>query len=101
MSTPTVAPPPTEPPKSMRWHRRLLGICLIVFAFEIGLFLIVFPWHPAWSMNWIPVHSKRFADLWMSPYFRGVVSGLGLLDVFIALGEAVKQIKSLFVERTR
>jgi hypothetical protein len=101
MSTPSVAPPPIEPPKSIRWHRRLLSICLIVFAFEIGIFLIVFPWHPAWSMSWIPVHSKTFAPLWMSPYFRGLVSGLGLLDLYVALAEAVKQIKSLFAERIR
>jgi|SRR5579884_157591 len=96
MSMPSVAPPPTEPPKFMRWHRRLLGICLIIFAFEIGLFLVVFPWLRAWDMNWIPVHSQRFAALWMSPYFRGFISGLGLLNIYVALAEAARQLKSLF-----
>ena len=99
MSSPSVAPPPVEPPTLMRWQCRVLGLCLIVFAFEIGLFLLVFPWLNIWGMNWVPVHSKRLAGIWMSPYFRGVVSGLGLLNIFVALGEAVKQLRSLFAQR--
>ena len=94
MSSPSLAPP-TEPPKFMRWHHRVLAVCLILFAFEIGLFLLVFPWLGAWGMNWVPVHSKQFAAVWMSPYFRGFVSGLGLLDIYIAFAEAIKQLKSL------
>lgn len=96
MSSPTTAPPNIEPPKFLRWHRRVLGICLIVFAFEIGLFLTVFPWLSAWSMNWVPVHSERFSDLWMSPYLRGFISGLGLLNIYIALAEAARQLRSFF-----
>jgi hypothetical protein len=90
------APPPVEPPRFRRWHRRALGLCLILFAFELGLFLLVFPWLKAWGMNWVPVHSPRLAPLWMSPYFRGTVSGLGLLNIYVALNEAVRQIKLLF-----
>jgi hypothetical protein len=79
----------------MKWHRRLLGIGLIILAFELGLFLLIIPWLDSWSMNWIPVHSARFAGLWMSGYFRGSLSGLGLLNIYVALGEAIKQITSL------
>jgi hypothetical protein len=79
----------------MKWPRRLLGIMLIVFAFELGLFLIVFPWLDAWNMNWIPLHSPRFAAIWMSGYFRGGLAGLGLLNIYVALAEATKQIASL------
>ncbi|HEY7208756.1 MAG TPA: hypothetical protein VH477_00675 [Bryobacteraceae bacterium] len=99
MSSPSVAPPPLQPPKLMRWQRRVLGLCLIVFAFEIGLFLLVFPWLSVWGMNWVPVHSKHLAGIWMSPYFRGVVSGLGLLNIFVALAETLKQLRSLFAHR--
>jgi hypothetical protein len=80
----------------MKWHRRVLGFCLIVFAFELGLFLLVFPWLKSWEMSWVPVHAHRFASLWMSRYFRGAISGLGLLNIYIAFVEAVKQLKSLF-----
>ncbi len=80
----------------MQWHRRVLGFCLIIFAFELGLFLLVFPWISAWGMNWIPLHSPHLAPLWMSPYVRGLVSGLGMLNIFVALAETSKQLKQLF-----
>ena len=79
----------------MKWHRRLLGIGLVIFAFELGLFLVVFPWLDYWNMSWIPVHSPRFAVVWMSGYFRGALSGLGLLNIYVALAEAAKQVTSL------
>jgi hypothetical protein len=90
------APPPAKPARFMRWHRRVLAFCLIIFAFELGLFLLVFPWLKSWELSWVPVHSPHFAKLWMSRYFRGAISGLGLLNIYIALTEAVRQLKSLF-----
>lgn len=81
-----------------RWHQRALGFSLIVFAFAVGLFLLVFPWITAWDLNWIPVHSPRLLEVWMNRYFRGAVSGLGLLNIYIALAELGRQIRSLFRE---
>ena len=80
----------------LRWHRRVLTFCLIIFALEIGLFLLIFPWTPKWELNWVPVHSPTFAGLWMSRPFRGAISGLGLLNVYIALAELWKQLSTLF-----
>ncbi len=77
----------------LRWHRRVLGFCLVVFALEVGLFLLLFPWRRDWEMSWIPVHSPHLAGLWMSPYFRGAVSGLGLLNLSVATAEFLRQIK--------
>jgi hypothetical protein len=85
----------------VRWHRRVLGFCLIIFAFELGLFLLVFPWLRSWDLNWVPVHSPKFAELWMSPYFRGALSGLGLLNIYIALAEFARQLKSVFREHKK
>lgn len=99
-ATPPVAPappPPAAKPSGFRqWHRRILAFCLIIFAFELGLFLLVFPWLGNWDLSWIPVHSPRFSDIWMSRYFRGAISGLGLLNMYIALAEFLRQVKSLF-----
>ena len=89
----------TAPDKTrvfMTWHRRILGFCLVIFAFEIGIFLLVFPWLDNWDLSWIPVHSPKLSDLWMSRYFRGALSGLGFLDIYIALGELFKQLKQAF-----
>ncbi len=86
----------SQPGRFERWHRRILAFCLIVFALEIGLFLLAFPWTMWWGMNWIPAHSPYWNGLWMSRYFRGVISGLGLLNLYVAAGEFLRQVHSLF-----
>jgi hypothetical protein len=80
----------------MTWHRRILGFCLVIFAFEIGIFLLVFPWLDNWDLSWIPLHSPKLSDLWMSHYFRGALSGLGFLNIYVALAELYKQLKQAF-----
>ena len=89
-------PPETKSTRFTRWHRRVLGFCLVIFAFELGVFLLVFPWLRSWDLSWVPVHSPKFADIWMSRYFRGALSGLGLLNIYIAGAEFVRQLKSIF-----
>jgi hypothetical protein len=102
MSTRTPAPPlppaPARPGGVLRWRGRVLGFCLVIFAFELGLFLLVFPWLRNWDLSWIPLHSPRLSDIWMSRYFRGALSGLGLLNIYVALAELVRQLKSVFGE---
>lgn len=82
--------------KLIRWHRRVLNFCLVIFAFELGAFLVVFPWLGNWDISWVPIHSPRFGNLWMSPYFRGALTGLGLLDLWVAVVEFVRQLKAIF-----
>lgn len=95
-------PSGSAPEKStvLRWHRRVLGVCLVIFALELGLFLLFFPWRRDWEMSWVPVHAPSLANIWMSPYFRGAISGLGLLNVGVAMAELYKQVR-LFVRRSK
>jgi hypothetical protein len=105
MSTSAQAPaPPSEqnrtPGRLARWHRRVLGFCVVIFALEIGVFLVVFPWLSNWDQSWIPLHSPRLANMWMSTYFRAALSALGLLNIYIAGMELLVQLKAAF-ERQR
>ena len=84
----------------VRWHRRVLGICLVIFAFELGLFLLVFPWLPNWDLNWLPLHLRFLSDLWMNQYFRGALSGLGILNIYVAVTEASRQVISAISRKT-
>lgn len=94
------APPSTrQASRFARWHRRVLGFCIVIFAFEIGVFLAIFPWLSNWDQSWIPVHSPRLASLWISPYFRATLSGIGLLNIYIAAVELLSQLKSIFSPR--
>ena len=69
---------------------------MVIFALEIGMFLTVFPWLSNWDQSWIPVHAPRFADVWMSMYFRAALSALGLLNIWIAGVELVAQLRAIF-----
>jgi len=94
----TVVGPQVEdaaaPPAPVRfWHRRVWAICFAIFALEIGLFLVVFPWMDSWTVNHLQTWFPRLQDLWGDPYLRGAVSGLGLVNVYIAGGEVIRLIR--------
>ncbi len=75
------------------WHRRVWAVCFVIFALEIGLFLVVFPWMDSWDINHFQRWFPRLQDLWENPYLRGAVSGLGLVNVYIACGEVIRLIR--------
>lgn len=89
--------PPALPRKVSGLRRRLWVILFALFAFEIGTFLVVFPWMDSWTLNHLPSffpgHEIELQDLWDDPYFRGSFSSLGLLNVYIALREALQLIR--------
>ncbi len=81
-----------DPPRPKRsWQSRLLSICFIIFTFEIGAFLAIIPWmEESWSLNlfqeWIP----GLQAIWIDPFFRGAITGLGLVNIYIACRELVR-----------
>ena len=83
---------PMESPHGRRL-RRLWSLCFALFAFEIGMFLLLFPWMDYWSMNhlpsFLPSIRNEFQDLWDDPYFKGAISGLGLLNLQIAFRRVI------------
>jgi len=87
-----VQEPPSPPPVKFR-HRRVWAICFAIFALEIGLFLLVFPWMDSWNVNHFQSWFPRLRDLWEDPYLRGAVSGLGLVNVYIAGGEVIRLLR--------
>jgi hypothetical protein len=73
-------------PVRQSWQGRLLGISFAIFAFEIGLFLVIFPWMgDSWDLNYIQSLGPVLQNVWDEPYFRGAVSGLGFLNIYIAI----------------
>jgi hypothetical protein len=70
-----------------RWRGRLQAILLILFCLEVGIVLVLLPWSSFWDRNYFFSLAPRWSYLLSSSYVRGAVSGLGLLNVWIAVAE--------------
>ena len=77
-------------------HRqsRIWAICFAILAFEIGGFLVMFPWMEAWSLNHFPAFYPPLFGIWDDPYFRGAISGLGLVNILIAAHQALHLLRA-------
>jgi hypothetical protein len=85
--TPDQAPPALRPDI---WQERLLRVCFAIFALTVGLFLVVFPWLDIWNLNYFQRLVPALQDIWDDSYFRGAVTGLGFVNIYIALVEVVR-----------
>ena len=54
---------------------------------ETGLLLVLLPWSAFWERNYFVEWSPLLSGWLTSNYTRGAVSGLGILNVWAALGE--------------
>ena len=80
-------PEPTEEQPAPRWYDKLIGLLFAILCFEIGIFLVVFPWSRYWTANYFSFLTPEWREIWMDPYFRGAVSGIGLLNLYVSLLE--------------
>ena len=63
---------------------------LVIFCLEIGIFLLIFPWSRYWDTNFFSEMVPEWRQYWANTYFRGLVSGLGVANLYIALVEAFR-----------
>ena len=80
--------------RTTSWQSRLLSICFVIFTFEVGLFLVVVPWmDETWGLNSFPDLVPVLQNVWIDPYFRGAITGLGLVNVYIAVREIFRLLR--------
>lgn len=89
VARPEPLPAPPAPP-APHWYHKLWSVLLITFCLEIGLFLLVFPWTESWDNNYFATSIARLRLYWDNMYLRGAVSGLGLINLYIAVAEAFR-----------
>jgi hypothetical protein len=65
---------------------RIYRALLVVLAFEMGALLLYLPWSIYWEQNYFLSHFPSMMHIVLHPSFRGAVSGVGLLDIFLAVG---------------
>jgi hypothetical protein len=64
---------------------RLLRVVLLLVWLEVGLVLILVPWSEVWETNYFLYQYPSLGIFVKNPYLRGAISGLGLINVFLAL----------------
>ena len=62
---------------------------LLAYVFGVlGAFLLAVPWSPLWDYATLSVAQYAVGPWVRSGWVKGAVSGLGALDLFVALQEA-------------
>ncbi|MCZ2156077.1 MAG: hypothetical protein LC114_19615 [Bryobacterales bacterium] len=89
-------PQPVAAPEKRKigWSRRIEMLVLALFCLEVGGFLLIFPWVPQWNDNYFFTVAETMRPLFLSPYFRGGISGLGALNLYLAVIESVEFLSS-------
>lgn len=77
------------------WLEKTAALLYVVFCFELGIFLIVFPWLKLWEHSFFSnlgfsLLGQEWERIWDSPWFRGGISGLGLVNILISFSEVFR-----------
>lgn len=71
--------------------RRIGRAAAVVLSIEVGLLLLTLPWTSFWDRSFWGTQWRMsrpvLAAFLLSPYFRGMVSGLGLVNLWSAATE--------------
>jgi len=63
----------------------LAHLLSILSSLLVGLVLLVAPWTAVWDSNWLLQPHPLVRELLLNAFTRGAVSGLGLINIVIAL----------------
>lgn len=86
------APESAGPAKKMApvWLQRLSLFVLVLFCVYLGVLVMILPWWTRiWDRNEFILARPWLAAILHNGAVRGIVSGLGLLDIWIGISEAV------------
>lgn len=73
------------------WLQRVFVIVYVLFCIELGLVLVALPWMSSyWFSGGFLSQWPQLQRMLQSGFVRGAVSGLGLLDIWLGIVEAVR-----------
>jgi uncharacterized membrane protein len=78
------------PPPVYRWYHRFFAVVLATGCLIVGVVLVIFPWTPSWEHNYFAGVTPFFRSWWNNFYVRGVVSGIGVVNLYISLVEVFR-----------
>jgi hypothetical protein len=83
------APKPATGRSLQRWLHRSSVFLFVLLTAIAGVLLLILPWTPEWTDNYLLLSFPSLRDIISSGFFRGLCSGLGLLDIWIGFWEAL------------
>ena len=78
----------TQGPLQIWLHRTSVFLFVLISAVA-GVLLIILPWTPEWTDNYLLLSFPALRSVVSNGFFRGLCSGLGLLDIWIGFWEAL------------
>jgi hypothetical protein len=92
-STTLLDPPPAPVPQPhsalQLWLHRISVFLFVLISAVAGVLLVILPWTPEWTDNYLLLSFPWLRTLISAGFFRGLCSGLGLLDIWIGFWEAL------------
>ncbi|HZS99126.1 MAG TPA: hypothetical protein VFA40_20240 [Terriglobales bacterium] len=77
------------PTRVQIWVHRLLVLSFVFVCAAAGVLLVVLPWTPQWTDNSLLLRYPDLRTIMTHGFFRGLCSGLGMLDIWIGFSEAI------------
>jgi len=71
------------------WLHRATVLMFGLVCAVVGVLLVILPWRPEWTDNHLLMASPGLRAFVANGFVRGIVSGLGLLDIWIGFSEAL------------
>ena len=72
------------------WLQRISLFVLVLFCVYLGVLVTVLPWWSrVWDQNLFILARPHLAAILHNGAVRGIISGLGMLDIWIGISEAV------------
>ncbi len=72
------------------WLRRVDLFLRVIVRLYLGLLVVALPWTHLWEENHLFSLVPQIAWLLANGVVRGIVSGLGLLNIWIAVSDAIE-----------
>jgi len=83
----TLAPQPQS--ALQLWLHRASVFLFVLISAVAGVLLVILPWTPEWTDNYLLLSFPWLRTMVSTGFFRGLCSGLGLLDIWIGFWEAL------------
>ena len=71
------------------WLHRTSVFLFVLISAIAGVLLVILPWTPEWTDNYLLLSFPWLRTFVSTGFFRGLCSGLGLLDIWIGFWEAL------------